>query len=65
VLLASKAHDDEPNAARESDLGDVLGRRSDDHDSFDRCWRSHLGDELLDLLLGSLDLGPVVRVQLL
>ena len=65
VLLTSKAHDDEPDAARDSDLGDVLGRRSDAHDSFDGCWRAHLGDELLDLLLGSFDLGPVVRVQLL
>ena len=51
VLLTSKAHDDESDASRESDLGDVLGRRSDRDGRFDACWRAHLGHELLDLLL--------------
>ena len=64
MFLTSKAHDDEPDAARDRDLGDVLGRGSDDHGGFDACWCAHFGDELLDLLLGSLNLDPVVRVQL-
>ena len=62
--LISKAHYDEPDVSHDGGLRDLFDSRSDRDDCFDICWRANFGSELLDLLLGSLNLDPVVRVQL-
>jgi hypothetical protein len=51
VLLTSKAHDDEADTSRNSDLSDLLGRRPDGDQSLNARWRTGLGGKLLDLLV--------------
>ena len=64
MLLTSKAHDDEADTSRDSDLSDLLGGRSDGDHSLSAHWRTDLGGKLLDLLVGPFNLGTVVRLQL-
>ena len=64
MLLTSKAHDDEADASRDSDLSDLLGGRSDSDHSLSSHRRTDLGGKLLDLLVGPFNLGTVVRLQL-
>lgn len=64
VLLTSKAHDDEADTSRDSDLSDLLSRRSDGDHRLNARWRTGLGGELLDLLIGPFNLDTVVRLEM-